>query len=55
MAYQSRKRNLKSRREKLEQTSRNLRIIFVFGAVILFGVIYKYRHKIWLWLDLNLF
>jgi len=50
MPYQSRMRNYKSRRERLEQSTRNIRIIFIFAAIALIVYVFKERYEIWAWL-----
>ncbi|MCI5082178.1 MAG: hypothetical protein MRY78_10805 [Saprospiraceae bacterium] len=50
MGYQSRMRNYKSRRERYEQSTRNIRIIFIFAIIALVVFLFKERYEIWGWL-----
>lgn len=50
MTYQSRKRNYKSRRERLQEQFRAYRLIFLFAAIAAAVWIYKERQDIWAWL-----
>ncbi len=47
MAYQSRKRNYVSRREKMAQHGRNIRLFLIFLVVGLVVLVYKNRHDLW--------
>lgn len=47
MAYKSRKRNYKSRRERIHEHWRNIRIMFIFGIIILAVLLFKNRISIW--------
>ncbi len=51
MGYQSRRRNYKSRRERLAEHQRTIRLIFIFGAIALVVLLYKNRWSIWSWLQ----
>jgi hypothetical protein len=50
MAYQSRRRQYKSRRERYEQNSRNLKVFFIFGVLGLAVYLFKIRYEFWAWL-----
>lgn len=50
MGFQSRKRGYKSRKERLDTSLRNTRLIFVFGFIALAVLIYKNRWDLWGWL-----
>lgn len=47
MGYQSRKRNYKSRRERLERDSRNIRRILLFSAIGLALYLFMTRYEWW--------
>lgn len=47
MAYQSRKRNYKSQREKYHKTTRNIRTIVLFLLIALVVWVFKNRYEIW--------
>jgi hypothetical protein len=50
MGYQSRKIKYKSRRERYQQTTRNIRLITIFGSIALVVWVVKERYEIWAWL-----
>ncbi len=50
MTYQSRKRNYKSRREKLANAQRNTKLIFIFALIAGAILLFKNRVSIWDWL-----
>ncbi|MEN0004925.1 MAG: hypothetical protein AAF798_12300 [Bacteroidota bacterium] len=50
MTYQSRKRNYKSRRERLAEQFRFYRITFIFAMIALAVWVIKERHGLWAWL-----
>lgn len=50
MAYQSRMRNYKSRRERYEKTKRNVRVIFLFALIAIGLTLYFSWNEIWTWL-----
>ena len=50
MAYQSRKRNYVSRRERLAKHGRNIRIITIFIVLALCVWVYKNRYDLWAWI-----
>ncbi|TXB61799.1 hypothetical protein [Phaeodactylibacter luteus] len=50
MGYQSRKRNIKSRREKYQETVRNTRLVFLFLGIGLAVYFLMNRHSIWAYL-----
>lgn len=47
MAYQSRKRNYKSQREKYQRTTRNIRTIILFVLIAVAVWVFKNRYEIW--------
>ncbi len=51
MAYQSRKRNYKTRRERLDLHQRNIRLILIFAAIAAVVLIYKNRRDIWFYIE----
>ena len=50
MAYQSRKKNYKSRRERYDQSTRNLKVFFIFAAIGLAVYLFKIRYELYGWL-----
>lgn len=50
MGYQSRKRKYKSRRERYDKSSRNIKVVFIFGTIGLVVYIFKVRYELWGWL-----
>ena len=50
MAYQSRKKGYKSRREKFQIVSRNTKVTLLFAGMALVVYIVMIRHDIWGWL-----
>jgi hypothetical protein len=50
MAYQSRKRNYKSRRQRYSIFTRNAKIVFVFASIGAAVWLFKVRYEIWGWL-----
>lgn len=51
MGYQSRKRNYRSRRERMQMHMRNYRMIFIFALIALAVLLYKNRWSLWNWLQ----
>lgn len=51
MGYKSRKRNIKSRREKFQSTLRNTRLFFLFLFLGLLLFLFMSRRSIWAWLE----
>ena len=50
MAYQSRKRNYRSRRERLERASRNTKVVLIFATIGAAVWVFMIRHELWAWL-----
>lgn len=51
MGYQSRKRQYKSRRERLERDVRNIRVTVLFVLIALGVLLFKTRYSWWTWLQ----
>lgn len=47
MAYQNRKRNYKSKREKYEKSTRNIRTTIIFILIAIAVWVYKNRYDYW--------
>lgn len=50
MGYKSRK-NYRSRRDKLENSLRNTRIIIIFALIALLIWLFMHRREYWAWLE----
>ncbi len=50
MAYQSRKRNYRSRRERYQRDMRNIRLIFIFALIAALILVFRNRYALWGWL-----
>lgn len=55
MAYQSRKRNYRSRRERYERDKRNGKVILVFAFIGVFIYLIMTRHSWWGYLKTYLY
>lgn len=55
MAYQSRKRNYKTRREKLNSNLQTMRTILTFFSIGLVVWLYMNRFELWAWLKTYLY
>lgn len=51
MGYQSRKRNYKSRRERLQEHGRNFRIIAIFIVLAIAVLLFRSRYDIYYYLE----